>query len=314
MNLTYSIAIRTLGTAGEKFRRELQSISAQTVQPEKVVVYIAKGYPRPEFTVGREEYVWVAKGMHSQRVLRYDEITSDCILMLDDDVLLAPDSAEKMLKAVEAYDIDCLGADVFENHKMPLSAKLYTAAANLVFPHYSRKWAFKMHRNGSFSYNNRPVKSFYLSQTCGGPVMLWKKKTFLNMDMGDESWLDRLPFAYGDDTVESYKAYSWGARLGVLYDSGIVNLDAGTASSAYRRNPQRMYVRTKAQFLVWYRICYRTGKDTFGSRLLAVAAFALKSVWLIVPMSLAGRLGAYFRGMRDAFKTVRTVKLPPYVS
>ena len=99
MSLTYSIAIRTLGTAGEKFRRELQSIAAQTVQPEKVVVYIAKGYPRPEFTVGREEYVWVAKGMHSQRALRYDEITSDCILMLDDDVLLAPDRAEKMLKA-----------------------------------------------------------------------------------------------------------------------------------------------------------------------------------------------------------------------
>ena len=91
---TYSIAIRTLGTAGEKFRKELESLCAQTVRPERVVVYIAEGYEGPKFTVGSEEYVWVPKGMMSQRVLPYDEITSDCILMLDDDVLLAPDSAE----------------------------------------------------------------------------------------------------------------------------------------------------------------------------------------------------------------------------
>ena len=98
--LTYSIAIRTLGTAGEKFRQELLSIAAQTVPPERVVVYIAEGYQRPEFSVGKEEYVWVRKGMVAQRALRYDEIKSDCILMLDDDVRLSPDSAAKLLETV----------------------------------------------------------------------------------------------------------------------------------------------------------------------------------------------------------------------
>ena len=92
---SYSIAIRTLGTAGEIFRRELESICAQTVPPERVLVYLAEGYTRPDFTVGREEYVWVKKGMMTQRVLQYDEVSSDCILFLDDDILLAPDSAEK---------------------------------------------------------------------------------------------------------------------------------------------------------------------------------------------------------------------------
>ena len=87
--LTYSIAIRTLGTSGDKFIKELRSIVSQTVQPEKVVVYIAEGYSRPEVTVGKEEYVWVKKGMMTQRALPYDEISSDCILMLDDDVRLA---------------------------------------------------------------------------------------------------------------------------------------------------------------------------------------------------------------------------------
>ena len=73
---------------GEKFRKELESICTQTVQPERVLVYIAEGYPRPEFTVGKEEYVWVSKGMISQRVFKYDDVSSDCIMILDDDVQL----------------------------------------------------------------------------------------------------------------------------------------------------------------------------------------------------------------------------------
>ena len=92
--MTYSIAIRTLGTAGEKFRQELESIRAQTLLPDRVLVYIAEGYPRPGFTVGREEYIPVKKGMFTQRALPYDEVTSDCILLLDDDVLLLPGSTE----------------------------------------------------------------------------------------------------------------------------------------------------------------------------------------------------------------------------
>ena len=41
------MAIRTLGTSGDKLVRELKSIYNQTVQPDKVVIYIAEGYPRP---------------------------------------------------------------------------------------------------------------------------------------------------------------------------------------------------------------------------------------------------------------------------
>ena len=94
--MNYSIAIRTLGTSGEKFVRELESIKRQTVQPEKVVIYIAEGYERPQYTIGKEEYVWVKKGMVAQRALSYSEIDSPLLMMLDDDVELEPDSAERV--------------------------------------------------------------------------------------------------------------------------------------------------------------------------------------------------------------------------
>ena len=45
-HFTYSVAIRTLGTNVEVLKRELQSLVCQTVQPEKVIIYIAEKYER----------------------------------------------------------------------------------------------------------------------------------------------------------------------------------------------------------------------------------------------------------------------------
>jgi hypothetical protein len=247
---TYSVAIRTLGTAGDKFRRELESIASQSLQPEKIVVYIAEGYERPGFTIGREEYVWVKKGMMTQRILPYDDITSDCILMLDDDVLLAPDSAEKMLRAMEANNADLIGADVFKNHEMPLRTKFIAAVADWVFPHIGNSWAFKVRRNGSFSYNHKPEQRYYDTQSGAGPVLLWKKESFKELHMEDELWLDRFSFSYAEDRLVTYKAYVNGRKLGILYGSGVDNLDAGSSSNAFRKSPEWLSVRTQTSYMI----------------------------------------------------------------
>ena len=310
---SYSISIRTLGTAGNKFRQELESIKIQTVKPEKVLVYIAEGCLRPKYTIGEEEYVWVKKGMVAQRTLPYDEISSDCILMLDDDVQLAPDSAERMLKAIEENGADAVGADVFQNHRMSLRTKAYAAITNLVFPHRSSKWAFKVCRNESFSYNSHPVKLFYWSQSCGGPAVLWRKDAFIKLHFEDELWLDSLGFAYGDDLLETYKLYKNGGRLGVLYDAGITNLDAQSSSAGFKKSPEHIYVRTKASYMIWYRCLYRNGKDTATSRFAAAMAFGFKSLWLFLVMCGAAIIkwdgyfiSSYFRGLRDGIRVVRS--------
>lgn len=142
--MTYSIAIRTLGKNPEVLRKELQSIARQTVQPEKVMVYIAEGYERPAFTIGKEEYVWVKKGMVAQRALEYKEIDSNVILMLDDDVELADDSAERMLKAMEECEADCVAADTFKNQDMSIMQKIVAFVGNGVFPRCDDGWAFKL--------------------------------------------------------------------------------------------------------------------------------------------------------------------------
>ncbi len=321
---TYSIAIRTLGTSGDKFIEELRSIVSQTVQPEKVVVYIAEGYSRPEFTVGKEEYVWVKKGMMTQRVLPYDEISSDCILMLDDDVRLAPDSAERLLQALEENDADCVGADVFKNQDMAFMAKMKAMVTSFVFPHLSRKWAFKVRRDGSFSYNLFPEARYFESQSCAGPAQLWKKKAFKDLCLTDELWLDSLEFPYAEDRLMTYKLYVNGGKLGVLYDSGVDNLDAGSSSSAFKKSPDRIRVIAKANLMIWWRSIYRNGADTFGSRLFAVLCFGSKVIWQSVGMVVlsAIRLSpgiaiSYYRGILEGIRTSKSesfYSLPLFIS
>ena len=138
---TYSIAIRTLGTGGEKYRILLESITQQSLPPERVLVYIAEGYVIPDFRVGKEEYVVVPKGMAQQRILPYDEISSDCILLLDDDVRLGETAAERLLKTLTEHQADCVGADTFRNQDMSWKQKVAAFLLGGVYSHSNEHWA-----------------------------------------------------------------------------------------------------------------------------------------------------------------------------
>lgn len=311
--LTYSIAIRTLGTAGDKFRRELESIARQTVQPQRVMVYIAQGYERPPFTVGSEEYVWVPKGMVAQRVLPYDEIESDCILMLDDDMELSPDCAEKMLGAMVDHSLGCLGVDIYENHNMSLGSKVYAAVTNLVLPHWGNKWAFRIYRNGSFSYVNSPKESFYMSQSCAGGVLMWRKDAFRSICPEDELWLEDLSFTYGEDVVLVNKVHRNGKRLGVLFLPIVKNLDAGASSGRYKKSPDRMYIRSKASFIIWWRTCYDLLGESAFSKMLTACCYIIKAIWLFFVMCGVAMLWKqalviknYVKGIYDGWKFVHS--------
>lgn len=318
----YSVAIRTLGLNPEVLRQELCSISNQTVKPEKVVVYIAEGFEAPSFRVGAEEYVVTRKGMVAQRAVDYKEITTPLILMLDDDVVLAPDSAERLLTAIDEHSLDCIAADTFANHRMPLKAKLMVAFSNLTFPHRSQKFAFRIRPNGSFSYIGTPRKDVYMSQTAAGPCSLWRKDALLATAFADELWMDRLGFAYNDDGMEFFKLHSNGGRLGVHFHSGASNEDARTMSDNYRSDPQRFALRSRAIYLCWHRSLY-VPASSWQQRATRAISFWTKAVWLL-PVHLLTGIALkkplipllYLKGLREGILYTRTREyknLPPYI-
>lgn len=274
--MAYSIAIRTLGTSGEKLIKELTSITTQTVPPEKVIVYIAEGYNRPTFQIGKEEYIWVKKGMVSQRALQYREIDSEYILLLDDDVELLPWSVEKMLAVLEENDADVVGADCFKNQEMSVKSKFFATITNWVVPHTDNNWAFKIYSHCSFSYLNKPEKKSYPSQSSCGPASLWRKEAFLALHIEDETFLDKLGFPYGEDLLMFNKVFQNGYNLRVHYDCGIEHLDGKSSSAAYHNNVQKFYVRAKGSFILWWRTCYQTRP----CKIYVAFIYCVKIFWL----------------------------------
>ena len=272
----YSVAIRTLGTAGTKYQSLLDSLMLQTVLPQNIFVYIAEGYPIPKETVGIEQYIYVKKGMVAQRALPYDEIDSEYILFLDDDVYLPPESVELMYKQLQENNADVISPDVFPNAQRSLASSLMmTISGRMRARRNDDIWGYKVMRTAGYSYNARPVKDVYWSQTNAGPCFLCLKSTMLNIHFEEELWLDNLSYAQGDDQVMFYKMYINGYKQLTTYSSGILHLDAGG-----NRNPEKekmlIYSDFRFKTIFWHRYIYSAHNnvmDKFWDCLSIIYAF-----------------------------------------
>lgn len=255
MKFEYCAAIRTLGTAGDKYYQTLLSLKQQTIPPKKILVYIAEGYPLPKETIGIEQYVYVKKGMIAQRALPYKEVDTEYILLLDDDLAFPSSMVEKLFGEMQKCDADVISPNVFPNHNMTVLQKLYSIFFVGTFPMKSNKYAFKIRKNGCYSYNNNPKKDVYLSQSAAGSCSLWKLNSFRSIHFEDEIYFDRFRYPLGEDQLLFYKAYLNGYKLLVDYNTGIQHLDGKAEHQTI--NKQKLIDDTAILLLIWHRTCYQ---------------------------------------------------------
>ena len=260
--MEYTAVIRTLGKAGEKYQTLLDSLVSQTILPKAIIVYIAEGYPVPAETVGIERYVYVKKGMVAQRALRYDEVDTEYMLFLDDDVFLPDDAVATLYKEMMTFVADVISPDVFPNsERSRISSFLMSVSGRMRARKDDGKWAYKILRTGGYSYNAHPQKPVYLSQTNAGPCFFCKKSTFVDCNFDEEEWLDDMPYAMGEDQVLFYKMYLKGYKLLTSFDSGIVHLDAGTTLNNAAKERTRVFCDTYFKTVFWQRFIYATEKN-----------------------------------------------------
>lgn len=258
--MSYSIAIRTLGTAGEKYQRELDSIARQTYQPDKIVVYIPHGYDLPKETIGREQFVHCDKGMIAQRAVKFDEIDSEYILLLDDDVELSDDMCEKLMADAVAADADCVALNAHGSHKAELKKTISNWLSNTI-PHHDKDWAIKIGRSSHFRYNPNPSKMMKTMSGVGFAILV-KKSALLEIHFEDERWLDMLKYAFMDDQLFVYKFHLYGFKTFMHYGLNLKHLDAG--SSHYRDFKKMNYVTGMARYVCWHRSIFSTQKSSLG--------------------------------------------------
>ena len=226
--MKYTAVIRTLGTAGEKYQQLLNSLQQQSIQPKDIIVYIAEGYPLPKETIGKERYVYVKKGMVAQRALHYDEVQTEYMLFLDDDLYLPPDFVEKMYLSLIGHKLDVISPDIYPNDKRPLKSELMmTISGRMSARRFDNVWGYKVKRTAGYSYNKNIKKTVYRSQTNAGACFFCKRDDFLKINFQEELWLDKMTYPIGEDQVMYYKMHLQGLRQATLYHSGIEHLDAG---------------------------------------------------------------------------------------
>lgn len=276
MERDYCACIRTLGKAGDKYKILLDSLRRQTLQPKKVLVYIPYGYDLPKETIGIEQYVRCEKGMVHQRSLPFDEVDTNWILFLDDDVYLEDDAVERLFLGLESEHGDAISADTFPVQNSGWLGKL-RAARRFTFPRRDDGWAIKHWRNCSHTYNIHPSKSVLPTQSAGGPTLLIRKDVFQSIHFSDEQWMDDFRYPLGEDTALTYKLYLYGYRLLLHYDSGCVHLNA---MSSRVKDPLESFLVTQTVWLVsWYRMFYNLKHATWKSKSLAVMSYVIRELW-----------------------------------
>lgn len=260
--MEYTAVIRTLGTAGDKYQSLLNSLLKQTILPSDIYVYIANGYAIPKETVFIEKYIYVKKGMVAQRAQKYDEVNTEYILFLDDDVYLPPDSVELLFAQMQEKSADVISPDVFNNSERSWGQRLMMFISGRMRARYNDKqWGYKVMTTGGYSYNANPTNDIYWSQTNAGPCFLCKKSTMLDIHFEEELWLDRMQYPQGEDQVMYYKMYKKGYKQLTSYNSGIKHLDAGG-----NRNPEKekmlIYSDFRFKTVFWHRFIFLPTKSS----------------------------------------------------
>ena len=300
MKFEYCAAIRTLGTAGDKYYQTLLSLKQQTIPPKKILVYIAEGYPLPKETIGIEQYVYVKKGMIAQRALPYKEVDTEYILLLDDDLAFPSSMVEKLFGEMQKCDADVISPNVFPNHNMTVLQKLYSIFFVGTFPMKSDKYAFKIRKNGCYSYNNNPKKDVYLSQSAAGSCSLWKLNSFRSIHFEDEIYFDRFRYPLGEDQLLFYKAYLNGYKLLVDYNTGIQHLDGKAEHQTI--NKQKLIDDTAILLLIWHRTCYqKEGVKCIPPILRKIFIMLCARLVLIIPQGITP-LACFVKGLAVGMK------------
>ena len=309
-DFSYCVAIRTLGTAGDKYLTTLKSLQAQTIQPKKILIYIADGYPIPKETIGIEQYIYVRKGMVAQRALSYKEVDTEYILCLDDDLSFPPDMVENLYRSLNEFNADCISPNTFPNHNASFRKKISMALGAFVFPMKTNQWAFRIRKCGAYSYNNHPIKDVYLSQSAAFNCFLCKLSVYRAIHYEDELWLDQFKYALGDDQLFFYKLYINGYKLLVYYNTGIVHLSA--QSGHFKNIREKQINGGMIDFLIWHRTCYCL-QTNVKQKLYYLLAYIVKFICKLLYNLIAGvcflhfkRPVYYFAGVIKGIRYMKT--------
>lgn len=264
-------------------------------------MYLAEGYDKPKETIGTEEIVYVKKGMVAQRALPYTEVDTEWMLLLDDDIEIAPNGIEEMFQVIQESEADVCAMDAFPHNNYSLNKTVSSILTLRAFPRlFGKKKGYTISWMGPDWYNPHPGRYTYSNTNSGNAVMA-RKSDFLNIRFDEDLWLDESPYALPDDSVMHYKMHLIGLKIVTIHNNLFVHLDGKTSIEGERLHK---IIYSEAKNSKIFRNLYFYPSLNFISSLIAKGLAGLRSSVRIFQYKYLSndstKAEAYKRGIKDA--------------
>lgn len=323
---SYSIAIRTLGTAGEKYTKLLNSIRRLPFKPEQVIVVLPEGYDPPQERLGNEQFVFCEKSMVQQRIEALKYIESEYTLFLDDDIEFEPDFVEKLLNVLRLGVYDCATGPLFSFFPHTLGGKVAgTIIGNVAFRIHNKGYYVRILRNGGWSYRyvNTKKNKCYPTESFAWTCFMIRTEAMQKVRMEHEKkWIEKNRYAWGDDRVMAYKLTIEGYKACIVSDALYTHNDAKTSTKGTVDFTKRAYCSSFFTRVFWQRFIQDREKNHL-IRLLNQCIFQ-HTCWMECLYHAIKRLfsyknetekyRAYIHGRQDAERFIHSKEyeqLPP---
>lgn len=318
MNVDYTIAIRTLGTAGEKYQKLLDSIKRLSVKPKKVLIVLPLGYEKPKERLGYEEFIFVSKGMIIQRMEALRYIDTEYVLFCDDDIEFEMDFVSKLSEPLLEKKAVCSSAALLEflppKGIKTVVSSMTGSACKMIF---NRKSMYiKILRSGGWSFNRFKKKNkskWLITESLPWTCFMISVDIMKKINFMDEYWLENTGYAAYEDRVMFYKMVLLGYKTVVRTDISYIHNDAQTSSEGKRE--RLAYSGAYNHSVFWYRFIYDMENTVINKCIDWIAykywAFCSKGYHLIKILTKRESRKTYelfVQGIKDAEKFVKSVE------
>lgn len=312
----YSVAIRTLGTSGEKYYKLIRSIMNQSVLPEKIIVMLPYGYDAPEKIAGIEEFKYCTKSMIVQRVEALKYIESEFVLFCDDDLEFENDFVDKLSKPLILGLYGCSTGpllDLFPKNSLKYKAISLLGGSCVMLRDKKRKYV-RILKTGGWSYNRDIDTShckYYDTDSFAGAVFLLKTSDMKKICFTDEIWAESTGYAAFDDRILSYKLKINGINSCIVSNAKYIHNDGRTSTKNLKLEP--IYAATYNHYVFWHRFIYNV-QNNFLIKLwskICINYYMLMNCLYYMGKAITNRdnkkaLKVFFAAIKDARKFTKS--------
>ncbi len=265
--IDYSVVIRTIGTAGEKYEALLASIESLEPRPKEVIVVLPEGYEKPKEQLGWETFYFSPKGMVTQRVYGINMAKTKYALVCDDDVSFESDFVQKLYKPIHDGICSFSAGPLLsflppKGPKTIISAVMGAAAPTL----FNKQRYVSILRTGGYSFNrniNTQDELYYEAQSLAWTCFFADVDAFKQIDIDGERWLDMNGYSALDDQTMFYKGWLKGLKTVVVSNALYQHLDAKT--STRKNKPATVYSSVFNRYVFWHRFIYKQQKNALSA-------------------------------------------------